>query len=170
MNPLECPYESEVVAAVTAGRWPARAGEDLRAHVAGCGVCQDVVTVSAAFADEGAADPRPRLPDASAVWLRAQLRARAEAARLAERPITFAQAVALATAVGVVGALVGASSPGLRAAIDWVGVSLARLDPHGIRLPPVAWSLVAEHAGIAVAVGVGVALLPLAVYWATREN
>jgi hypothetical protein len=170
MNAPECPVESEVVAAVNSGRWPARVDEDLRAHVAGCAICQDVVAVSAAFAEELVAGPRPPLPDPSAVWLRAQLRARMEAARLVERPITFAQAGALATVVGVGGALVGASSPGLQAALQWVAGSLAYLDPRGLRVPPVLWSLVAEHVGIAVAIGLGVMLMPVAVYWVTREN
>jgi hypothetical protein len=48
------------------------------------------------------------VPSAGAVWWRATIRARAEAARTAGQPITLLQGIAAATAVGLFVALVGA--------------------------------------------------------------
>ena len=167
---IECPHESDVVTAVSAGWWPARADEDLREHVSTCAVCRDVVLVASALADADA-EPGPRpLPDASAVWLKAQIRARAEAMRTAERPISVAQAVGFAAAVGVLGALIGASSPWLRSALDWVGRGFARLDPRALDLPPGLLALAVEHTSAVAAILVCLVTLPIVVYWVTRET
>ena len=48
------------------------------------------------------------VPSAGAVWWRATIRARAEAARTAGQPITLLQGIAAATAVGLFVALAGA--------------------------------------------------------------
>ena len=48
------------------------------------------------------------MPSAGAVWWRATIRARAEAARAAGQPITLLQGIAAATAVGLFVALAGA--------------------------------------------------------------
>src|SRR2546430_2097745 len=101
MNPIDCDHEDDVLIAVDTGRWPERADAELRAHVAACDVCRDVVEVALAFREDEVA-PGP-MPDASRVWLQSQIRARADAARLAERPISVAQAVAFACIVGVLG-------------------------------------------------------------------
>jgi hypothetical protein len=158
------------VTAVSAGWWPERADEELRGHVATCAVCRDVVLVASALTDADAeTGPRP-LPDASAVWLKAQIRARAEAMRMAERPISVAQAVGFAAAVGVLGALLGASSPWLRSALDWMGRGFARLDPRALELSPALWGLALEHAGFAAAILVTLVTMPIVVYWVTRET
>jgi hypothetical protein len=169
MTEHECPHEDDVMAAVNTGRWPARADADLRAHVAGCLVCQDVVAVAEAFRD-AEADASIRVPEAGAVWLRAQIRARAENTRLAERPISVAQAIAFASTVGVLGALFGAASPWLQGALRWIGGGLARLDPRALPLPTGIDLLVAEHLGIAAAIAAALILLPFAVYLTIRER
>ncbi len=167
-RPLECPFEDDVLAAVRTARWPERADADLQRHVAGCELCRDAIAVAAAFADvEPSCDP---LPDAGLVWVRAQLRARAEAARLAERPITIAQAVAFAAIVGVLGALFGAASPWLQAGLHWAGAALTRLDPRAMRLPPGIGEVLTEHAGLALTLALSALVTPIAVYWVTRER
>jgi hypothetical protein len=176
----ECPHEDDVLAAVSTGRWPERVEPELRAHVAQCEVCRDVVVTVAAFAEdaeiaeiaEGAegAEMRRRLPDAGAVWLRAQLKARVEATRLAERPITVAQAIGFASMVGLLGALFGAASPWLQNALQWTNAAVARLDPRGLPVPTGIWTVMVEHAGITALIVAALMATPVAVYWAMREN
>ena len=165
---LSCPHEEDVLAAIATGRWPDRVETELRAHAAACAICQDSVAVARAFACRET--PAGSVPDASLVWFRAQLRARAEATRLAGRPITIAQAVAFAAVVGVLGAVFGAASPWLRDALRWVVGALAHLDPRGVPVPPALGTLVAEHAGLTIAVGLTVMLMPIAIYWAIRDR
>ena len=168
MRPVECSREEDVQAAVNTGRWPERVDSELRAHIDGCEVCQDVLAVAIGFASvDGDAHP---LPDASAVWLRSQVRARAEAARLAQQPITVAQALAFASVVGVLGALVGASSSWLQTWLKWAGMAVSRLNPRGLPLPTGIAALVTEHAGLVVMIAMALTLAPIAVYWAIREN
>jgi hypothetical protein len=121
MARIDCACESEVVTLVYSGQWPHRASETLRAHVAACPVCADVVTVAAAIdadAQAEAAEPvAQRLPASGTMWWRAQLRARQEAAREVARPITVAQAVGFAAGVGAIGLFLGASSSWLQRAV-----------------------------------------------------
>src|SRR5688572_27062180 len=92
---LQCQFEQELVDAVSARRWPDRADSALREHVTGCRLCSDVAAVAMAFFEDrdGAHADEP-VPSASAVWWRAQIRAREEAARMAMRPLVLVQAVA----------------------------------------------------------------------------
>src|SRR6476659_2906075 len=90
MTPIECSHEDDVLAAVNTGRWPDRVDDDLAAHVASCELCRELLAIAPMFAETAAMPQRP-LPDASLVWLRSQMRAREEATRLAERPISVAQ-------------------------------------------------------------------------------
>jgi hypothetical protein len=102
----ECVREAEVVEAVISGRWPAACDPELRSHAMECHICKDIVLVSSAL--QGERDPavlKATLPSAGLVWWRAELRARREAARVAERPMKFVHSLAAASAAGVVGAL-----------------------------------------------------------------
>lgn len=112
MRIIECVREREVVQAVTSGRWPDGCDEELRNHIASCGVCNDVVIVARALQEEHAcALEQVQAPPAGLVWWRAELRARQRAIRAAERPMTLVQAFAAAGTVGVALALlVGMSS------------------------------------------------------------
>src|SRR6266567_981080 len=105
MKLLECEFESEVLAAALQSRWPERVDVQLRAHVAACAICSDVVAIAVAI-DDAREEMRVRVvvPDSGHVWWLAQLRARREAAEVAGRPITAAQVIALACAVGLLGA------------------------------------------------------------------
>ena len=165
----ECPREDDVLAAVQTGRWPGRADAALRAHVEACDVCRELVSVAAAFADVDA-DVLPPPPEATAVWIRAQLRARADATRIAERPVTVGQAVAFAAIVGLLGALVGASSTGLRAALQWAADGIAHLDPRSVPLPTGLWGIAVQHAGVAITIALCLTFAPVLVYWAIRES
>lgn len=100
MTPLTgCSHEREVLDLVAIGQWPARADAALRAHVDSCASCAELASVADAVREWGDAVAVPRLPDASAVWHRAQRRARESAARAASRPVWVAQAAAVAVFV-----------------------------------------------------------------------
>lgn len=76
--------------------------------------------VAAAIAAEASAARTEAAPPSSAiVWWRAQLRARREAARLADAPITFVHAAAIACGAGLALALVGGVIAGLRGSLGW---------------------------------------------------
>lgn len=173
MIPRECAHEADVLTAISTRRWPDRAPAELVAHVAGCAVCADVLAVASAFEDDlEQAPPMTRPPDATLVWLRAQMRARIEAERLAARPITVAQAIGLATGVGVTGAVFGASATWFQSGLGtaWSAVkSVASIQPPA--LPPALLSLVATHGlfFLGAIVG-GLALASLAVFLTLREE
>lgn len=104
---IDCPREADVFEAVAFGRWPAQAPRELQAHVAGCPVCRDVAVVAPAMQGDRrqlmrAAEP----PTAAIVWWRATIRARAEAAHTAMRPMTMWQAVAGTCVAAVAAAIV----------------------------------------------------------------
>lgn len=104
-----CPREQEVVEAATLGGWQVGGGlDDLRAHAASCATCGELVTLARALREDYSAVCRAAdVPAAGTVWWRATIRARAEAADTAARPITVAQGVAGASIVGVAAALAG---------------------------------------------------------------
>jgi hypothetical protein len=149
----ECRHEADVVAAVTAGRWPEAVDASLRDHVTTCRVCADVRDVAAAMAAverETLADTR--LPAAGQVWWRAQVRARQDAARAAARPVLVAQALGAACALGLLAALITWQWPSLSAAADaWLREPLA-----AVELGVAGW----------LALGASAVLGPLAIYYA----
>jgi hypothetical protein len=90
-----CERETELVEALTSGRWPDACGEDLRRHAATCVVCADVVVVARALEQESAqARVEMALPAAGLVWWKAQMRARREAAERAAQPIAIVEGLA----------------------------------------------------------------------------
>lgn len=167
----DCPFESDVLDALASHRWPAKAGDDLRAHVASCDSCHSLaVTAQALMSEHEMAYAEARVPSSAAVWHRAQLRAREEAVRAATRPIGFVQGVAFA--FGVAFAL-GAAAWGLPV--------LAALLPD--MAPLVAWfrapapSLGAPDAGsllsstiVQVALAGWLLLAPAALYFALSRE
>jgi hypothetical protein len=105
-----CPREPEVVDAITRGEWTAPAPGDagLRAHAASCAACGELVTLMQALREDHAVVCRAAdVPAAGTVWWRATIRARAEAAQKASRPITVAQGVAAACIAGVAATFAG---------------------------------------------------------------
>ena len=169
MKPAECEFESEALAAAIQSRWPGRVDAALRAHVASCAICSDVVAVAGAIdeAREAMCAGAP-VPDSGRVWWRAQLRARREAAEAAGRPITAAQAIAFACAVGLLGACFGAVSTWFHSALGWVASSVAGIDAGAFLLS--ASALLAEHGALALATAAVLLLLPAAVYLAVGRD
>jgi hypothetical protein len=127
-----CRFEADVLAAVARGTWDG-ASEELTAHVTTCRTCADLALVSSLLKSEhAAAIEQADVPSSGQVWWRAQVRARAEAAEAAARPLFLAQAVGAAAVIGVLVALVtwlwpsGAwhhvSAPSELGLVAWVGI------------------------------------------------
>jgi hypothetical protein len=92
----------------------------MRKHVAGCSICSDVVIAVRSLREESSRSIEDaRVPPASLVWWRAELRSRQEASRLAERPLKLANAFAPACAIGVALALMTGMLPLFR---QWLNV------------------------------------------------
>jgi predicted anti-sigma-YlaC factor YlaD len=172
MTRYDCARERDVLEAVSTGGWPARTDAELRAHVADCAVCRDLVAAAVAFEEEATtARAQAQVPDAGVVWLRAQLRARQDAARVAVRPITFAQAIGLAATVGVAGAVFGATATWFQHALGGIWSTVTSLQVP--RLADVSPSVLAALSGYGLLFAVVAAcfvLAPLLVYFTGRER
>jgi hypothetical protein len=163
MKPVECEFEAEVLAATLQSRWPERVDADLRAHVASCTICSDVVSIAGAV-DDAREEMRASavVPDSGRVWWLAQLRARREAAEAAGRPIAAVQVIAFACAVGLLGACFGATSTWFQAALGRMASSVAAL--------PSATTLLAGHGVLVLAVAAVLFVVPTAVYLAMGRD
>jgi hypothetical protein len=162
MRPIECEFESEVLSAVLQSRWPARVEADLRAHAEACEICRDVIAVAGVI-DQAHDEIRAQavVPNSGRVWWLAQMRARREAAAAAGRPITVAQMIAFACAVGLLGACFGASSTWFQSALGRMASSISgfRIQP----LVPFVVGLVAGHSALVIAMAAMLIVLPAAV-------
>jgi hypothetical protein len=159
---IDCGRESEAFEAVWAGRWPEGCDDGFREHVADCPSCAEIVEVAVAFDEDRRLTPRSaRVPESSVVWWKAQVRARQEAARAAVRPLTAVQGAGLVVGLGVLSALVGATSSWMRAKVSWLADLVPVVAPGAIDIPRVA-SFV--QTGVEVAVVVWLLLAPVAIY------
>jgi hypothetical protein len=149
MTPVECEFESEVLAAVLQARWPDRVDAQLRAHVRACQICSDVAAIAGVI-ESTREELRASavIPNSGRVWWLAQLRARREAAEAANRPMTAVQVVAFVCAVCLLGWCFDAAS-------TWLSPVVARI----------ASSMV-EHAVLALAMAAVSFLVPAGVYLA----
>jgi len=152
---LECEFEAEVLAAVLQARWPEHAGEELRAHMVECPICSDVAAIAGVI-DESRQELRvsAALPDPGTVWWRAQLRARREAAVEAGRPITGAQVIAGACALGVLAGYYRDTSAWiLTAAGKWIASMTTPLADHLMLVVGAAVVLLLLPAAVLLAAG-----------------
>jgi hypothetical protein len=168
MEPVDCEFEAEVLAAVVQSRWPERVDANLRAHALTCAICSDIAAVAGAI-DEAHEVMRASVvvPNSGGVWWRARLRARREAAKAAGRPIAAAQVIALACAAGLLGACFGATSSLFQSALGWIASSVAAIDWKA--LASFAAALLAEHGVLAAGIAAVLLLAPAAVYLMGRE-
>jgi hypothetical protein len=175
MSAIDCACESDVVLAVQTGRWPRRVDDDLRRHVSTCTVCADAVLVTQAVAEMAAMDDETEghdlhLPGSGAVWLRAEMRARAEASRTATRPITLVQVAAFTCVAAVGGALFGATSGWFQAWIGHIWTALVAIDIHALPAPTPLVASLTEHAVLVGIIAAFALLAPVAVYLVARED
>jgi hypothetical protein len=169
MKPVECQFEADVLAAVVQSRWPDHVDTELREHAAGCPICSDVAAIAGQFEMAGEAERAvATVPDAGRVWWRAEMRARREAVQAAGRPITAAQVIAFACAVGLLGACFGATSMWFQLAFGRVVSGVSSFDFGGLLAS--ASGMVAEHALLCLGLAAIVFLLPTAVYVALGRD
>jgi hypothetical protein len=169
---VDCCREDDVLDALTSGRWPDRADDELRGHVTTCAICADVVEVASAVLQVRNDEPgEMRIPSSAVMWWRAQMRARQEAAREAARPITVAQIVALVTLVVVSVSAFIALSPWLSGVVGgWPNVVGSVTSLATLRVPAAlltqGWVLSAAVIGL----GFWLVLAPLAIYFAVADD
>ena len=108
----ECRREADVLDEIGEGRWPEASPAELKAHVAACAVCGDLALAASAVHEDASAVAPIALPSAGQVWWRAELRARAEAAQLAQRPMIAVQVVAAVVALLAMATGLRAVTPG----------------------------------------------------------
>jgi hypothetical protein len=120
MSAMECDREIEIVEAVTCGRWPAGADEELQSHAASCSVCMDVVQVSLTLTqDRSNGLLAARVPSAGLVWWRAEMRARRDAVERATRPMKIVEWTALACVLAAAGVFLYWTGPVVLAELLW---------------------------------------------------
>jgi hypothetical protein len=98
-----CGREKDVQELLRAGHWPVASGEELRAHVAECRRCGDLVLVAETLQSAKAGAYGARMDAAGVIWWRAQLRKKSVAMQAVSRPMVGAQVFALL--LGVVAAV-----------------------------------------------------------------
>jgi hypothetical protein len=131
MKSSTCPRETEIVAAVLSGCF----ADSLRAHAAACATCGEVARIAARVHDDfSRAQREANVPTADVVWLRAQIRAREEAARTAARPILFTHAIAIAALAGLLVSTASRFSLGSWTAPAFDGLTVEVLLPLAIAL------------------------------------
>ena len=118
---LGCGREQELVELLHRGHWPQACSSDLRAHVAQCRSCSDLVAIAESFrAMRKQALVAAPTASSGALWWRAQLRRRNQAVERIAKPIAGAQLFAFAGVLFVaVAAAVWAAMHGLDA-VTWV--------------------------------------------------
>ena len=172
MNPAECTREQDVLDAVAAGRWPDRSDEALRAHVAVCAICTDVVDVARAFRDDyDDAWRHARVPPSGRVWWRAEMRARQDAAQRAAQPITVVQGIAGACATGILVALITILWPRVAESVGLLAAVKTMFGAGGVVLAAVSSAMPPQIVlSLFVALGVGLVLTPVALYFVFSEK
>ena len=132
---MSCEFEAKILRAIDTRQWPDRCDDDLRAHAASCADCADLAEIAFALVeDRDDAMHAAHLPPSGAVWWRAQMRARHDAARAARRIISIVQAAAVIAALVAVFLIIGPALP----AIHWTLPLIAALVSPLVLLAPVA--------------------------------
>jgi len=113
-----CAREKEVAELLHRGHWPAASAPELRAHVASCRACSDLVLVTETFkAAQTRTAAVPHLQSSGVLWWRAQLRRRNAAIERIGRPILGAQVFALAVTLLVAAAFLASQA---RHGLRWI--------------------------------------------------
>jgi len=153
-----CLHSKEVGELLRGGQWPAGCGAELRAHVAECGNCSELVLLRTAMQGMRAEDMEAaRLEAPGVIWWRAQLRRRNAVLQQVARPLKAAQLFAMAV---VVSFAAGFGVSELRHSSEWMAWVQA-----------ISWGSVFSGWGLMVAVMGVVGLLgAVAVYLAADRG
>jgi hypothetical protein len=80
----------------------------------------EAIVAGALIAEASQASAEAQPPSSAIVWWRAQMRARQEAAKLAEQPITIVHALSIAAGLGLMLSVVGYAIAGVKGSLGWV--------------------------------------------------
>ena len=80
----------------------------------------EAIVAEAIAAEAALARTEAAPPSSAIVWWRAQMRARQEAARAADRPITIVHGLAIACGVGIALSLIGTAVAAVRGSSGWL--------------------------------------------------
>jgi len=162
---VECPRESEVFEAVAFDRV-----HDVRDHLAECAICAEIADVAGALrAEHAAACREAHVPSAGAVWWRATVRARAEAAQTVSKPITILQGVAGACGVGLAVAVASMVWRSLHF-FDSAAGFVARLEERRDEIATASALIVQHGVPIVLALAACFVLAPVALYFALADE
>ena len=155
----ECRREREVAALVRAGRWPDACDNELRAHVATCADCQDVVEITELL-QQADSSANVRVPSAAQMWWRLAVRARLEREQAAARPVVWLQGLAAACGIGLAVAALGQEGPVL---VDTAAALAGRVvGAVPATVPALTWpggDVVARMPGLGAAAGAALLLV-----------
>ena len=164
-----CPREAEVLDLVWTNQWPGRADQTLVEHAAACEICRDLATVASAVGDlNDATKAQSKVPDASVVWYRAQVRARRDLARRAARPVAAAQVAA--GILGVAGMLTGWRIGGPAFLEWWNGLSAPAIPQLSIWPEIVAFTNTPAGMWLLAAAAAWALMIPAALYIARMAD
>lgn len=172
MKPIECAREQDVLRAVSTSR-PGRelvVDDDLQAHANACGACAEIVALATLLRQDRDEMLREvRVPAPGQVWWRAALRAHAEGARAARRPILWLEGIAAACVLGVGAAFGGTLWSAMRTGAAWLSAHGPRVELSGVDVDRVAGAI---HAALPFALVVAACLLltPIVVYIALSDE
>lgn len=157
MSVASCTRGEDLRQVLRLGHWPEACDGELRAHVAECAHCTDLVRITehlqAARVQSMSSAP---VTSAHLLWLRAQARRRQAAIERAGRPIALAQVFALVVGLLAAGVLLTLK---LRAAMSAHTMTAAVAQPgFAISLAGSAWMIELLAAGGALIAIAGVAL------------
>jgi hypothetical protein len=176
MTPRTCVHESEIVEAVVSRRWPDTVDAALREHAASCEVCCEIVTV-AALLHEDFTDTRDTLvrrdvplPSAGQIWWRAAVRARADAAQRATRPLVWGYGLAAACAAGLLTGALTMFWPALAPVFDRLGSLTWWVPPSALTAADALLALIKAQLPLMLGVGAFLVAAPVALYFALRED
>jgi hypothetical protein len=98
----------------------------------------EAIVAEAIAAEAARARAEATPPSGAIVWWRAQVRARQEAARAADRPITIVHGLAIACAAGLALSLIGGAIAGVRGSSAWLVDVYHTLSPKAAPLASLA--------------------------------
>lgn len=81
----------------------------------------EAIVAQAIAAEASVARREAAPPSSGVVWWRAQMRARQEAARAVERPLTIVHGVAIACGLGLLLTIAGIAAAAIKGSAGWVG-------------------------------------------------
>lgn len=80
----------------------------------------EAIVADAIAAEASLASSEAQPPSSAIVWWRAQMRARREAAELAEKPITVVHALSIAAGLGLMLSVMGYAFAGVKGSLAWL--------------------------------------------------